>query len=139
MDKKQNRTIYMRKWRKNNKDRYLEINREGNRKYRLNRYLQYILSKRKYTQKIRLELIGFFGGKCIKCGFSDWRALHLDHKNGGGNKERKESNNNYMNYFYKEMKQEPERLKERLQLLCANCNWIKRYENKEVANFNKQI
>jgi hypothetical protein len=42
-----------------------------------------------YYRKKRQELIMVLGGHCIKCGFSDWRALQVDHTNGGGAKERR--------------------------------------------------
>lgn len=78
--------------------------------------------------KIRIELLNMFGGKCIKCGFSDWRALQIDHINGGGSKERKIIRDTwkYMRIIIQDKNRE-----EKYQLLCSNCNWIKRYENYE--------
>ena len=61
---------------------------------------------------------------CCKCGFDDIRALQIDHINGGGLKHFKSHTSVG---YYKSMLDEPEKY----QLLCANCNWIKRYENKE--------
>lgn len=75
--------------------------------------------------KLREELFKKYGKVCNKCGFNDSRALQLDHKNGGGWKEtislsrqgvyKKALNDKNGNY----------------QILCANCNWIKRIEKKE--------
>ena len=78
---------------------------------------------KEWRYKKRIELLGFLGGKCIKCGFSDWRALQIDHINGNGAKDK------IRNYTkdYNRIKENPEKY----QLLCANCNWIKRYENHE--------
>jgi hypothetical protein len=78
------------------------------------------------NNKKRLAIIAFLGDSCVKCGFSDWRALQIDHVNGGGVKEYKEIKR-CTSIFYKRIKSH----KEKYQLLCANCNWIKRYENNE--------
>jgi hypothetical protein len=63
--------------------------------------------------------------KCVQCGFSDIRALQIDHINGGGGKHFRESVSSAR--YYKEMLVYPENY----QILCANCNWIKRYTNNE--------
>lgn len=82
------------------------------------------------SRKIVLELLG---GKCKKCGFSDIRALQLDHINGGGNKEYKKLGNYAV---YRRIIKNFSFEKLHYQILCANCNWIKRYENKEIRNGN---
>lgn len=78
--------------------------------------------------ELREKAINKLGGKCCKCGYYDHRALQIDHINGGGSKELKSmSRSTYLNKIIKgETKA--------YQLLCANCNWIKRYENNEVKN-----
>lgn len=78
----------------------------------------------------RQEILKFLGGKCVKCGFSDYRALQIDHINGGGHAEHRELGH------YKANKRVYE-YPEDYQLLCANCNSIKRYENNEWANIKK--
>jgi len=84
-----------------------------------------------YFPRKRRELIEILGNKCIRCGFDDIRALQLDHINGGGLKEFKLIGNTQMYIKYHKNK---DKLKQNLQVLCANCNWIKRYENNEVRN-----
>jgi hypothetical protein len=74
----------------------------------------------------RLKLIHELGGCCCKCGFSDWRALQIDHIHGNGFKEREHRNSPK---YYRKVLENPDEY----QLLCANCNWIKRYENNETA------
>lgn len=76
------------------------------------------------TAYYRQKVFEFLGGKCIRCGFSDARALQIDHINGGGYRER--LSRNYIS-FYRKILENPAPY----QLLCANCNWIKRFENKE--------
>ena len=86
--------------------------------------------QKKSQQKARAKLVILLGGRCVICGFSDERALQIDHKNGGGYKERKHHGNWVLYNFYLK---HPEKAEEQLQILCANCNWIKRHERKEVA------
>lgn len=72
------------------------------------------------------------GGVCVKCGFSDYRALQIDHINGGGNKEIKFLRATKKHGFYHKIVLESHLKNEKkYQLLCANCNWIKRFENNE--------
>lgn len=82
--------------------------------------------------KFRNMLFEILGGVvCVKCGFSDKRALHFDHKNGGGKQDRKKFNNSssmFLLYYVSR----PELAKQKLQVLCANCNFIKMHEEKEL-------
>jgi hypothetical protein len=89
----------------------------------------YIKYGREYTKRIRRETLEFVGGKegvkCKRCGFQDERAIQVDHVNGGGSKEIRELKNNRR--YLDLIKSKPHEY----QLLCANCNWIKRHENYE--------
>jgi hypothetical protein len=60
------------------------------------------------------------GGKCKRCGFSDKRALQFDHIEGIGSKRP-------TGWAYFKDIQEGARAG-KIQLLCANCNQIKRHE-----------
>jgi len=82
-----------------------------------------------YWGKMRKELIDYMGGKCVKCGFKDIRALQIDHVNGGGTKEIRINNPQLKSP--KLYKAHIEKNRNNYQLLCANCNWIKRSENNE--------
>ena len=75
----------------------------------------------------KLKVYNLLGNKCVKCGFDDPRALQVDHINGGGKKDIR-NNSGYMRY--RKIMNDP-LAKEHYQILCANCNWIKRHENKE--------
>lgn len=90
-------------------------------------------SCREYRRKKRLEAIAVLGGICTSCGFSDPRALQIDHINGGGTKEIKKIVGAY--YSIKVIKSVLNK-ERKYQLLCANCNWIKADENSE-NNKNK--
>jgi len=74
----------------------------------------------------RVKLLELFGGKCVRCGFSDPRALQIDHVHGGGAEHRRRV---AWSVMYREMAAEVGSGK--YQLLCANCNCIKRYECNE--------
>lgn len=78
----------------------------------------------------RREALETMGGKCVECGFNDWRALQIDHVNGGGSQEFKKIGHRAA--YKKAVKGDPN-----YQLLCANCNWIKRYENNEATGNTK--
>lgn len=82
---------------------------------------------------VRREIVKFLGEECCVCGFGDTRALQIDHKMGGGMKEMKEMKSEYLFRIYKNMILYPEEFSKKYQLLCANCNWIKRYQNKEMV------
>ena len=82
------------------------------------------LCMKHYLLTYRLRLIDLLGGeKCMRCGFSDIRALQIEHINGGGTKQFKE-NGTYSVYAY--YLNHPEKAKRDLQVFCANCNWIKK-------------
>lgn len=83
---------------------------------------------RDWRLKQRKELLALLGDKCVRCGFDDWRALQVDHINGGGNKENDGSN---PIKYYRSVVLEIKSGSTKYQLLCANCNWIKKYENNE--------
>lgn len=78
----------------------------------------------------RVEMIRMMGGKCIKCGFDkDMRALQVDHIQGGGCKEQlKISRVRFWRYVMDSFNKK----EGKYQLLCANCNFIKRYLNNEL-------
>ena len=87
------------------------------------------VKNRNNTRKKRLLALKRLGNKCARCGFSDWRALQIDHINGGGMKENRRYGGNWIDRNV--LKLHANKLKSKYQLLCANCNWIKKYENGE--------
>lgn len=105
---------------------------------------KYVMTQKRYKEKIknnanksvklylrnqRMAALEILGGICCRCSFADYRALQIDHINGGGSKERKERN--YKGSFHKNVINSVLNNENKYQLLCANCNWIKRYENNE--------
>lgn len=106
-------------WKIKSKKRYLK-NRDSS------------LSKaREHHKKQRIEFLIKIGEcKCRICGFSDWRALQIDHVNGDGFIERKKYGGAITR---KQQTKLIEENPQNYQILCCNCNWIKKYENKEHA------
>jgi hypothetical protein len=72
---------------------------------------------------LRFAAITAYGGKCIRCGFADVRSLHIDHVNGGGHKHRKTTSTRMLLFWLKK-----NNYPKIFQILCANCNSIKRFE-----------
>jgi hypothetical protein len=85
-------------------------------------------------RRLRMAVIAFFGSKCATCGFDDVRALQIDHVFGGGCKERAERTEQ-SKYYIQVMKD----TSGKYQLLCANCNWLKRFENNEEGGSPPQL
>lgn len=105
---------------------------ERNRKYRSTRKYKdkrnsIEREKLKYYRNKVFEILG--GYVCGNCGYNvDKRVLQVDHIYGGGNKERKLG---YTYATWKKYAEDPELTKAKFQVLCANCNILKRYENNE--------
>lgn len=95
---------------------------------------------REQKQAMRREVVLHLSDeiKCKRCGYTDFRALQIDHINAGGNRERDERKGKgggglgSQNRFWKLILSLPRDVaRAKYQVLCANCNCIKRTENKE--------
>lgn len=137
--KKEKRRLYMKRWRElhpqyHKQHRNPEKQREANKRYR-ERHPEKIKARRQANREYyrkhsevawnawrnaaRIAL----GDKCVMCGIADPRVLQIDHINGGGNKERKLGGHKYRQKILAHL--------EDYQILCANCNWIKKFERNE--------
>lgn len=100
---------------------------------------------RRYWREKEKKLIEILGGfRCVcngttwrcwhqgKCNITDERILQKDHINGNGymhnHTQFKRAHQRTMLKYYIS---NPKIAKKELQVLCANCNWIKRVELKE--------
>lgn len=91
-----------------------------------------IQSKTEYNIKrhiaLREHLFAVLGGAiCGKCGFSDRRALQFDHINGGGGRHRRSLRSGSA-YYLMLKSMNVDQIRATFQVLCANCNTIKREE-----------
>jgi len=92
--------------------------------YRINRTAKRAQMNARYRQ-VRMEAMATLGAECVRCGYdADFRALQIDHINGGGSAEQRKLGN--LAICKKIIAGA-----EGYQLLCANCNTIKMYENNE--------
>jgi len=93
------------------------------REYRENHKEHYSKLVKDKTQNMRAKVITHYSNgtnKCVCCGEAEPRFLTIDHINGGGKKERKESGRNRSYSFYKNLIKN--NYPEGLQVLCFNCN-----------------
>ncbi len=126
---------YAKEYRKNNLEKCKNSNKRSYLKHKEKRLVQHKEYRKmnsdcihKYRVKHRLEAMAILGEICIKCGFNDLRGLQIDHINGGGSKIRRiQKSNNY----YKNILNEVKNGSKEYQILCANCNQIKKYTDKE--------
>ncbi len=77
--------------------------------------------------RVKQELFVLLGNVCSKCGYADHRALQVDHIHA--NPVRTKWHRGGVG-LYRAILRGDYPLSD-FQLLCANCNWIKRVENEE--------
>ncbi len=99
-----------------------------------------IQAKHKVTHlKVKVDVLTHYSNgtcACVKCGFSDIRALSIDHIAGGGAKQLRalgfwtkyRGGGGYQFYLWLRRNGYPKGY----QTLCMNCQWIKRHENGEL-------
>ena len=81
---------------------------------------------RERWKRDRAKMFEALGGALCRCGFSDTRALEIDHISGGGKDHRKNlSNSAYRDYVISNTND--------FQVLCSNCHSIKTYEEFEYG------
>jgi hypothetical protein len=78
---------------------------------------------------LRDLVLRMYGAECVTCGFKDVRALQLDHKLGSGYVQRQKANNLTV---LRDAIVDKMQGNDNFQFLCANCNWIKRWEANEL-------
>lgn len=89
------------------------------------------LNKLKHRHEKRGLILALLGNCCVKCGYSDPRALQIDRVHGNGKKEIRKFKNE--DYYYRFVLEQLKSGSKDYQCLCANCNWVKRHENGEFG------
>lgn len=82
--------------------------------------------------RLKRAIIDLLGGKCANCPFDDYRALQIDHVDGNSKDDPRNVRRGGTVYYSGVLKfliANP--LQKFYQILCANCNWIKRAERNE--------
>lgn len=102
---------YQRRYRKKYPEKYLALDRECQKRQR---------------QRFKSEIFALLGGKCTICGYVG-TALQIDHINGCGKKEVAKARAQYYRLVLKSIKND----EKKYQLLCANCNWEKKFRRNE--------
>jgi hypothetical protein len=124
------RKEYLKQYYKTHKEDYKRQREEFSKKHPNYKPPHGKESRKKYQRKLREEILHLLGDKCCRCGFSDARALQIDHVHGGGSKALK--------HPWKEYRKILKAIKagsKDYQLLCANCNQIKKWEDKEYCKW----
>jgi len=135
---KDERREYNAKYREENKEKLRRYNQKYYQENRKKLIEKSIKRSKKWSQKIKKEVLSHYSHKnypvCKKCGETDMRVLSIDHINGDGAKHRREifgENKKSGRHFYKWLQEND--YPDGFQVLCMNCQWIKRYENKELS------
>jgi hypothetical protein len=118
--------------RRKNYHRKYGYNPNTRRKYYMRNKERIKVQAKNKRLEIKTEVITHYGNgecKCIRCGFTDIRALSIDHINGNGNQHRKENQYLRGNHVYEWLKKN--QFPQGYQTLCMNCQLIKRNENQE--------
>jgi hypothetical protein len=89
-----------------------------------------------YRAKVRELVFAHYGKTCARCGYADERALSIDHIDGGGNAHRKTYKIGGSSFYVWLVKNN---FPEGFQVLCMNCQFIKRHEKNEVRKRDLKI
>jgi hypothetical protein len=118
--------------------RHRESRLKSQKEYRREHYEEVTTKARAYDRKVnkelKIETLSAYGGvKCAVCGYNkDYRALDLDHINGGGNKERIKTGINGGIKFYNILRKQGFPDKDKYRVLCRNCNWLEYLDNRQL-------
>jgi len=100
--------------------------REASRQWRLlnpEKYEKLVKSTQEKYYELKAGCTKSWAKVCARCGFTDERALQIDHVNGCGYEERKRCKSGA---YLRRVLADTEG---KYQILCANCNWIKKSES----------
>jgi hypothetical protein len=109
-----------------------ELNRERGLRFYKSHPTYNAHRNRKDRIDIRKEILDLYGNRCQwpDCDWTDERALQLDHKYGVPPEARKKWHRGGVGLYRAILRGDYP--KEDFQLLCANHNWIKKVERKEI-------
>lgn len=144
----EHRNQYQREYREKNKEklrlksrRYYQTNKEKFSDIARKYYREHgdivranaIRTGKILRRKQRMAVLSHYSrgtNACVQCGFSDIRALCLDHINGGGTEQRRKFKTGGNVWLWLARHNFPPGY----QILCANCNTIKAREEDEYGS-----
>jgi len=131
---------YQNEWRKKHRDNHrLEYEKDYRKENREKINSEKRKSAKKCFEQLKNEIFGLFDNKCsnpdcpIPKEKMDKRCLQIDHINGNGRQERKKLATGTMLY-YRKVLESIKSGERKYQLLCAYCNWLKRYTIKKESD-----
>jgi len=136
----------IREWKTLNRERYLAgvkrwnyQNREQQRQYRKNNLEAARRRSRDSRRRLRLQVLQHYSPllRCHRCDFSDLRALTIDHVEGHGAAHRRTLGRSAQTAFYTWLRSQG--YPSGYQVLCMNCQFIKRVENGEMNQYGKTL
>jgi len=131
---KQNRELILAQQKRNPthtkavKREYFRRTEEKWRNYRLQNRDRLREKANRFNHQLKLEVLTHYGGEppcCQICGFEDIRALSIDHIEGDGREHRKKIGSGLRAWLKRN------HYPEGYQVLCMNCQFIKRFERGE--------
>ena len=132
LDNKEKTRSYGREYYERNKER---IKERGIRRYQEDR-VRILNVCRKHHQDIKKEVLTFYSNskepKCVCCGEDRLPCLSIDHIEGDGALQRKSLGASAGAHLYRWLRKQG--YPEGYQTLCMNCQYIKKFKNKEFAN-----
>jgi hypothetical protein len=110
-------------WYQRNKERVRASKAANMRRYREQQPEKHRAQSRAAKTRLRASLVATYGAECALCGFSDQRALTLDHILNNGAAERAELGERgvYRRALLPDFRHE-------YRILCMNCQFIARAE-----------
>ncbi len=100
---------------------------KNQQRFRQKNHERILLTEKETRKRLRKKAVAVLGSKCIWCGIDNVLVLQVDHLNGGGNRERQSLGS--PGIYRKIIRGSNE-----YQLLCANCNLLKKIRSNEVSS-----
>jgi hypothetical protein len=116
---------YSGKWKIEHPEEWKQIKKEYHKKHYESNKEDSLQKMHNYLSNRRREVLYWYSNgemKCSRCGETHIEFLAVDHIHNNGRKERKENPGNAINYIIRN------NFPDEYQVLCHNCNFIKRAE-----------
>lgn len=121
---KEQRKAYAKRWRQEHREQWLANKRQWWQNHRE----QARITNRAWRNRLKLEVLAHYGGgkvACVRCEFTDARALSIDHIDGKGQLHRKVVPAKDLYWWLRK-----NGCPKGYQTLCMNCQFIKREEDR---------